>query len=347
MEEFAFDMVAEAKRAQWTKDSFAGPDSIKVFSPAKVNLFLGVEARREDGLHGTVNVMHALAMHDGFYLHRALGWDSEDTGSLRVPAAAGPEDNLHVHLEMVDRSASGHGARGAEGLLADVAVQDNLVFKAIDAVARRIGYGERETLFVRVEKSIPAQAGLGGGSSNAAATLRALGRLWNITDDAMLEEVGATLGADVPFFLHGGCALFGDIGNRFVRALEPMNRSILLVKPERGVSTAAAYAAFDADPTFAPEALIEAVEQAQRADQVPLFNGLVGAAQRLEPELDEVRRWLDEHVGADHVLLCGSGATTFAFVESFEAGAKLAAQAQARGWWARVTSLSSLRAAVV
>lgn len=368
------DMVATARDVQWSADTFLGFGSVKLVAPAKVNLFLGVGGRREDGYHDVVNVMQATALHDVLYMNstpvasgspederlRAAAelagaaasaqgeqFDEADAADFagsfaaKLPdyqAVGGPQGNLLVSIDCTDK--------GEVGSL-DVPARDNLVFRAVHLLACEISYVRRDKVTVRLEKNIPHQGGLGGGSSDAAAALLGAAKLWGISaDDPVVEAVARRLGADVAFFLHGGCALFEGTGERFVRLLAPRRDAVLLVKPEGGVSTGAAYAAFDANPVFADPALLQQVADAREGADVPLFNSLTAAAEGLLPELAEVRAWAACQEGVREVLLCGSGATTCLLVDDFSTACNLAAAAKREGWWARATMFSSLKAAL-
>ena len=221
----AVDLVATAQAVQQAGDAWRRPGTVKLVAPAKVNLFLGIGSRREDGYHEAVSILHAIALHDVLYLRRATA--PADSGDEAV-ALAGPAHNISVRVECIAR----------EGLAPlSVAASENIVFRAIDALAHEVGRTEPDFLEVRLEKHIPHQAGLGGGSSDAAAALLGAARLWGMAlDDPVLERVAHRLGSDVAFFLHGGCAYFDATGERFDHALEPMKRSLVLVRPVKGVS---------------------------------------------------------------------------------------------------------------
>ena len=215
--ENAVDMLAVARIAQGVDIAgFAGPDAVKLVAPAKVNLFLDIGAKRADGYHEAVSIMHALMLHD----------------VLRMKLAPGRGEGLSVDLSCVAR----------EGLaMLDVPVESNIVAKAVRLLAEKLGRTADETVVACLEKHIPAEAGLGGGSSDAAAALLGAAHLWGVpADDPRIEEAARSLGADVAFFLHGGCACFTGVGDAFDHALAPMNGNVVLVKPEGGVSTAAA-----------------------------------------------------------------------------------------------------------
>lgn len=345
------DILAEAANAQFRAADFMGAGVLRGVAPAKVNLFLGVGGARADGRHDVVNVMQALSLHDGLHVNAtplddAFAKDAEAAiaAGSEVHAFAGPQDRLLVSVEMVDKTVGLGDERSAVGT---VPVTDNLAFKAVVALAQAAprSFPSGEHVRIRVEKHIPAQAGLGGGSSDAACVLSCLARLWDLDAEA-LPSVAASLGADVPFFLEGGCALFDGAGERFVRTLDPLRTPVLVVKPFAGVSTKAAYVAFDADPQLPDPALLDQVQHARSADEVPLFNGLANAADAVQPEVARVREWLrtQEGVDARRMLLSGSGSAFFVEAGSFAEASKLAAAAKQAGFWARPTAFSRLRA---
>lgn len=349
------NMLKAARDAQWDPDTFFGPGTIKALAPAKVNLFLGVHERDANTpastKHEVDTVMHALALHDTLYVHVAPLTQDElasfaDTiveGDL-ARALVGPNGTIAVTVDMAD--TGGIGAVPARTL--DVSAQDNLVTAAIDTFARAVDMDAPTAVQVRVEKAIPAQAGLGGGSSDAAAILLALAQAGGIPrDDARLQQAAQTLGADVAFFLHGGCALFEGEGDTFAHALEPMRSQVVIVMPDLGVSTASAYAAYDESPVVIPPEIAQAAHAATSAADVPLFNNLTAAAQTVCPKLIGVNFWLESQPGVVKTLLCGSGAATFAIMDSVEAAMNLTSQAMARGLWSRATSFTALGAAIL
>lgn len=340
------DMMAAAREAQWSATTFMGPNTMKLVAPAKVNLMLAIGERREDGYHEVDTIMHALALHDIVYLHIEEASSDEVSQAIEGAAAVGradvalggPADNVLVSIDLVDRT----------GANLSVPVADNLAFAAADCLARAVGRDVPEHVQLRIEKHIPAQAGLGGGSSDAAAVLVGLASRWGIAlDDERLLAVAQSLGADVAFFLHGGCAQLGGAGERLVRRLSPSHRAVVLVKPTGGVSTSEAYRRFDEEPSSLPAALLKAAFVAESADEVPLANNLSSVAQSILPALADVRDWLAGQVASDAVLLSGSGSATFALVDSFADASRIATAAMARGWWARPTTFSGLRAAAV
>lgn len=338
------NLLAAAREAQWSATTFMGPNTMKLVSPAKVNLLLAIGERRADGYHDADTIMHALALHDTLYLHceevsaDELAKRVAEGASRPDMAVGGPSGNLVMTIDLADRTGQ------------DLAVpaEDNLAFKAADQLARAVGRDVAEIIQVRIEKHIPAQAGLGGGSSNAAAVLVGLAKAWDLAaDDGRIVEVAQSLGADVAFFLHGGCARLSGVGGTFEAALAPSNRAMVLVKPDAGVSTAEAYRRFDESPIVPDAAILSHDASATEAADVRLLNNLAPAAEEILPELAAVRAWLAERTAPNAVLLSGSGSATFALVDTFAEASALATEATSRGWWARPTTLCALRAAAV
>lgn len=316
------DLIAAAREAQQA-GAFDGAGAVKLIAPAKVNLFLDIGARRPDGYHEAISIMHALTLHDVLHMR------------LAPPQGEG----LTIELSCLARE-------GVQPL--DVPPERNIASKAVRALAERIGRAADETVAMRLEKLIPSEAGLGGGSSDAAAALVGAAQLWGLVpDDSRIEEVARGLGADVAFFLRGGCACFDGVGDAFSHELEPMGSFVALVKPQGGVSTARAYRAFDEDPQVIDESDRRAALGAQRAGDVPLRNNLACASESLLPVLAEVRTWIEARDGVEAALMSGSGSAVFALCESFEAASRVAVAARARGWWARATTFGPVRAAVV
>ncbi len=313
-------IIADAVAIQ-ERDGFRANGWKKIIAPAKVNLYLAIGDLQKDGYHRVTTVLHALNIHDTLYIRATPEEEKIDNTPRTVLVARDDVD------------------------LPEITSEENLATKAVIALAESTSQPISATaLDLRIEKSIPFQAGLGGASSDAAAALVGAALLWGIDPtDPVLEETARTLGADVAFFLHGGCSYLEGRGDQFVKSLVPSKQAIALVKPYGGVSTSKAYAAFDANPVQIPTAEAEEVSSVLRADEVPLFNNLAPAAFTLMPELSDVWQWLDSQPGIEGALLCGSGATTFALCDNFQVACSVVAAARKRGWWARATNLGSAR----
>lgn len=316
------NITADAVALQ-ERDEFRAQGWLKLVAPAKVNLHLAIGGRRDDGYHDAATVMHALNLHDVVYMRR------------KSPDDDNPNDPTTKLVQCGDVAVP------------DLPSADNIATKAVLKLAEQLGRSDAG-VEIRIEKNIPAQGGLGGGSSNAAAALVGAAQLWGIdANDPVVESVARQVGSDVAFFLHGGCSYYEGTGDVFVHDLEPSKRSVALVKPEGGVSTVAAYRMFDECPQAVPADVANRARCATRADDVVLFNNLAPAAEALMPALAEIRETLAGQDDVSNVLLCGSGATSFAVCDDFPTACRVVADARKRGLWARATSFGSVRVMVV
>lgn len=321
--------------------------TISLVAPAKVNLFLGIGSRRVDGYHDVTTVMHALAMHDRLTMtHIAAG---EHVTVVEPNDPAQPERQEEVRVEAGSGLSVAVRTLCAAGIpRLDVPMEDNLVCRAIRTLASFVGRVEDEVIRVVLEKGIPHRAGLGGGSSDAAAALVGAAHIWGIgLNDPVVCEAAQVLGADVRFFLDGGCALLEGRGDEFVRHLEPRRDSIAIVRPDVGVSTAQAYGVFDQSPQLFDDDILQSVRMANRAIDVPLGNNLEIPAFAIAPEVEEVRGFAEQFPGVSASLVSGSGSAVFAICQSYSDAQAIAAAAQRRGYWARATSFSGIRAAIL
>ncbi len=245
-------------------------------------------------------MLHAVALHDVLYMRRTSSEAIPESAFEAGEAAlARSQKNIAVRLALAS-------CEGLDPL--PVACAENIVFRAVNALACELGITKPDSLEMRLEKHIPHQAGLGGGSSDAAAALLGAAKFWGVAPgDPAVERVARTLGSDVAFFLHGGCAYFDGAGERFVRALEPMKCALVLIKPASGVSTAAAYQTYDKDPMPVDECGLRQAETAVCAADVPLFNNLTAASEQLLPELSAVREWAQPQPGRRMCFCAAAG----------------------------------------
>jgi 4-diphosphocytidyl-2-C-methyl-D-erythritol kinase len=271
---------------------------------AKINLTLEVLGRRADGYHEIRSVMRALALHDTLHIE---------------PAPA-----VKVQCDLQELEGPG-----------------NLAFRAAQVLREATGY--RGGARIAIAKSIPVAAGLGGGSSDAAAALDGLNRLWGTglsRDD--LAALAARLGSDVAFFLFGGTALASGRGERIRPLPVQADCPVLLVRPPLAVSTAAVYTAVgphDYTDGSASERFAALPPGAPPRDW-PLVNGLQAITCRLYPEVAEVLAAIDSW-GALRSLMCGSGAACFGLFESEREAQCAATKARAHGWEAWVSSFAT------
>lgn len=297
----------------------------KIISPAKVNLVLAVGEKQESGFHEVQTIMHSLALHDTLSMRR---FDDEGSG-----------EGLQVMLKC-------ESSFTIDPLL--IKAEENIAYKAVVELAKALGRTQDETIEMILNKVIPAEAGLGGGSSNAAAALVGAATLWGVgVEDERVQEVASRLGADVSFFLKGGCARLSGKGDVFEARLEPRSGFVLLVRPDAGVSTGKAYAAFDEDPVLPSSEYLSSIAALDAAVDVSLYNNLEKAACSVTPVVAQVLEWGRAAAGEENVVLCGSGSAVCCIFDSYQAACEASVEARKNEWWTRVTSFSPLGAAIV
>ena len=297
----------------------------KIISPAKVNLVLAVGEKQESGFHEVQTIMHSLALHDTLSMRR---FDDEGSG-----------DGLQVMLKC-------ESSFTIDPLL--IKAEENIAYKAVVELAKALGRTQDETIEMILNKVIPAEAGLGGGSSNAAAALVGAATLWGVgMEDERVQEVASRLGADVSFFLKGGCARLSGKGDVFEAQLEPRSGFVLLVRPDAGVSTGKAYAAFDEDPVLPSSEYLSSIAALDAATDVSLYNNLEKAACSVTPVVAQVLEWGRAAAGEENVVLCGSGSAVCCIFDSYQAACEASVEARKHEWWTRVTSFSPLGAAIM
>jgi 4-diphosphocytidyl-2-C-methyl-D-erythritol kinase len=250
-------------------------------APAKVNLTLEVVGRRPDGYHDICTVMQAITLADELSLRPA------------------PELSLRCSRPELE-------------------TPDNLVWRAAMLVRRETGATQGAAIFL--DKRIPIAAGLGGGSSDAAAALRGLNELWGLgLGPAQLMELAARIGSDVPFFLlRGGCALAEGRGERLTELPPLPPHWLVLVKPPIGISAGAVYGAFPRErwsDCTRTRAWLAQVRQLGAGRLPDPFNDLEEIALQVAPEAARARDALLA-AGAPRPVMAGSGSTFFAVFES-------------------------------
>lgn len=279
--------------------------------PAKLNLYLDVFGRRGDGFHELETLMVPVRLFDSLSISPA-------------PLDAGAERDA-IQLNVRAR------LRGEASDIAQMlpAARDNLVVRALELLRRHSGCAIGAE--VELVKRIPAAAGLGGGSSDAAAALRLANVIWRLGwSQSRLAELAAELGSDVPFFLYGGTAVCRGRGERVepVRDATPLH--LVLVKPPVDLSTSEVYQAFDknfdASSRTRPQidALVSALRRGRLVDIGRLMrNSLQAAAATLTPWIERIRSAFDEMDFLGHQL-SGSGSAYFGLCRHAQHARRLA-----------------------
>ncbi|MGN7855103.1 4-(cytidine 5'-diphospho)-2-C-methyl-D-erythritol kinase [Exiguobacterium sp. 22311] len=256
--------------------------TIIVKAPAKINLVLDATAKRPDGYHDVHMVMTTVDLADRLELTEL------PSGEIRMNAQ-------HAYVPNDER---------------------NLAYKAAAILKEK--YDVKTGVEIFLEKHIPVAAGLAGGSSDAAATLRGLNELWQLgLTLEELAEVGAAVGSDVPFCVMGGTAIATGRGEKLEKLVSPPPCWVVLAKPTIGVSTADVYGALDLNTAKRPnvEAMIDAVKgQDFQGICQSLGNVLESVTLPMHPEVEQIKEFMAS-CGAEGVLMSGSGPTVFALTE--------------------------------
>ncbi len=278
---------------------------IRLKAYAKLNLSLDITGKRSDGYHELDGIMQSISLFDTVEIEKA--------DDVRVVMDAG-----------------------------DIDMRRNTAYKAALAFQEQTGCGGAAIL---VQKRIPAEAGLGGASADAAAVLYGLNSLYGAgLSEGQLSAIGVTVGADVPFALTGGTVRARGIGERLTRVELGKPLHFVIVKPHAGVSTAEAYKRYQkSEPLH-----IGTVEYALAKGDIALFlryagNALGMAALSIAPEIMTAANALMA-AGATRALMSGSGSTMFAPFESFEQAETAAARV--KGDFAYVGAVSAVNSGI-
>ena len=275
----------------------------KTVARAKINLFLQVGERREDGFHEIASVMQALELSDELYLRR-----TEGTG-------------VRIQVRCNDPCIP--------------TGEDNLVCKAIEAFDKHAGVMGASGIDVLINKRIPIGAGLGGGSADAAAALLAMNHIYELEMPMdTLMSIGARIGSDVPFCLKGGTALATGRGEE----IEPLDSlppfQVVLAAMSQEISTREVYDRFDAmlAEGSAPaasesdrelEALLGGIKKHEFANIYPNLRNSLESATIASAQVEEFKS-VAMDAGAVAAMMTGSGSTVFALVAGMEQAAEVA-----------------------
>ncbi|MEK5078762.1 4-(cytidine 5'-diphospho)-2-C-methyl-D-erythritol kinase [Solibacillus sp. FSL W7-1436] len=254
-----------------------------VKAPAKINLTLDVLYKRPDQYHEVEMIMTTVDLAD------RIGLESRADGQIKIVSTDNfvPDD------------------------------QRNFAYQAAELLKNT--YGIKEGVTISIEKQIPIAAGLAGGSSDAAATLRGLNELWdlNLTLDELAVH-GAKIGSDVSFCVYGGTALATGRGEKIKELSAPPTCWVVLAKPKIGVSTADVYGGLNIEGLQHPNTK-EMIKAIETDDYELMCNSLGNVLEtvtfKLHPEVITIKEQM-QRFGADAVLMSGSGPTVFGLVEN-------------------------------
>jgi 4-diphosphocytidyl-2-C-methyl-D-erythritol kinase len=290
-----------------------------VRAPAKVNLFLRVRGQRADGYHLIDSLMAPISL----------------TDQLRVAVQSVP----HPHVRINVGTDSDQLPSGAS----------NLAYRAADAFMAAAK--EQLAVDVHIEKRIPIGGGLGGGSSDAAAVLLALNRmLGRPLEISQLADLGAAIGSDVPFFIHGGPARVGGVGEQIMPTSLNPNLDLVICTDGYPLSTSVVYSqlrtitvpALTSDP---PLSNIAPFVEGRRSFTDLLVNDLEEAAARIHPAVLSLKAEIMGE-GAQAALMTGSGSVVFGLWADPQSAVNAAARLRRRGLWAEAVRTLEVSPAV-
>lgn len=255
-------------------------DQIRVEAPAKVNLGLDVVRRKPDGYHEVDMIMQTIGLHDTVTMER-----TEEPG-IRLTT-----DHAELPVD-----------------------EGNLAYRAAQLFLKSAGI-DGDGVSIHIEKRIPVAAGLAGGSTDAAAVLTGMNELFSAgLSGEKLEELGLSLGADVPYCIRKGTARARGIGEQLTELPSVPRIPCLIAKPEESVSTKAVYQGLSlSDATVHPD--IDALEEAVRSGELeriaPLMGNLLETVTiPMLPVIDRIKALMIQQ-GAVISLMSGSGPTVF------------------------------------
>ncbi|MFV1965033.1 MAG: 4-(cytidine 5'-diphospho)-2-C-methyl-D-erythritol kinase [Pirellulaceae bacterium] len=302
--------------------SFIGA-SVRIHTPAKLNLFLEVLAERSDGFHEIETLMAAVRVYDTLYIEREKG------GRIQLTCrwAMGRE-----------ATAVSRAGIAQSSLLGDLPEEkDNLVWRAVERLRQcaEVDAGVN----VRLIKRIPAAAGLGGASSDAAAALAGANLVWRLGwSRCQLSEIAAEIGSDVPFFLHdapqgAGMAVCRGRGERMEPLAGMPHLHFVIVRPPEGLSTAEVYRnCRPAERPMRAQRLVDALRRGISSEiGSGLFNRLQTTAAQRSVWVNKTRRIFDQIDCLGHQM-SGSGTSYFAICRHARHARRLLAVVRAAGF---------------
>ena len=262
-------------------------DRIVVPAPAKINLALDIKGVRDDGYHEVEMIMQSISLHDTVII-------GENDGGINLTISDPnlPEDEKNIAY------------RAAK-----------LMIEKFDLIAG---------LDIHIEKNIPVAGGLAGGSTDAAAVLTGISKLFNLKiPDEELSKMASKLGSDIPFCLHGGTAVAYGRGEKIKQLPDIKKYYLVIVNPGIPISTAWAYQEFDKLKMGKKVPIKGLIDKLSKKEKILWLDGWINVLEEVAisfyPEIIDIKNIL-KGMGAVFVLMSGSGSTVFAIVKDQEQG---------------------------
>jgi 4-diphosphocytidyl-2-C-methyl-D-erythritol kinase len=282
------------------------PMSLEIKAPAKINLTLEVLGKREDGFHNITSVMQTIDLCDSLIISEG----SEIT--LDIDTASLPEWD------------------GLRNPGVSFNIENNLVFRAAELLRQKTGY--RGGTKIDLKKIIPSAAGLGGGSSDAAATLKGLNSLWSLGLKAgELSAIGAELGSDIPFFIYGGTGLAEGRGEKITLLISLLEMWVVLLVPFMGIpqKTKTLYSHIGREQYTNGDItgiMVRSIDS--NADNIACWNVFTGMYPALFPESGQYFQQF-QNAGVSFFQVCGSGPALFTLTPHYDDAVKIAGKLRA------------------
>lgn len=253
---------------------------ITLYSPAKINLFLEVLNKRQDGYHDIQSIMQTIDLKDTITIKKI-------NHGIKILSS-----NSQIPID-----------------------ENNLCFKAAKILLEKMKI--KQGVEIKIDKQIPIKAGLGGGSSNAATTLKGINSLFNLNLGVEeLQNIGAEIGSDVPFFIRGGISKILGKGEIIIPLPDLPSVWFILVKPEIGISTKKVYEELD-KKNMTPKKNIDNIIVAIKTGNIDLLGE--NLFNRFEdiikyPEILTIKKTMKK-IGINYILMTGTGSTIFGIVK--------------------------------
>ncbi|HKL75433.1 MAG TPA: 4-(cytidine 5'-diphospho)-2-C-methyl-D-erythritol kinase [Halanaerobiales bacterium] len=267
-------------------------NKIKLAAPAKINLFLNINSILNDGYHELEMVMQSISLHDLLTIEKIEKGIKLSSNNNKIPLD-----------------------------------EKNLAYKAADLILNK--YNIAKGVKINIKKNIPVAAGLAGGSTDAAAVLKAISYLYNLNlEKKELYNLGSKIGADVPFCIYGGTAFAYDRGDKLKQLPDISKTWLVLVKPPGEISTPAVYNLYDMmnpDIEIPTQKLLNEFRENKKIDwSAPFGNVLEKVTEKKVSDIITIKEILSKF-SPELILMSGSGPSVFAIVKNKQKGEKIVA----------------------